>query len=41
MFFGATEVDVEFVEVLKECAERCSFGHLGKGVDVFWKHLPP
>ena len=35
MFFGATEVDVEFVEVFQERAERCSFGHLGEGIDVF------
>ena len=35
VFFGATEVDVEFVEVFQECAERCSFGHLGEGIDVF------
>ena len=32
---GATEVDVEFVEVFQERAERCSFGHLGEGIDVF------
>ena len=35
MFFGATEVDVEFVEVFQERAERCAFGHFGEGIDIF------
>ena len=39
MLFGATEVDVEFVEVLQEGAEGGAFGHLGEGVDILGEAL--
>ena len=39
MFFGAAEVDVEFVEVLKEDAEGGAFGHLGEGVHILGEAL--
>ena len=39
MFFGATEVDVEFVEVLQEGAEGGALRHLGEGVDILREAL--
>jgi len=39
MFFHATEVDVELVEVLQEGAEGGALGHLGKGVDILREAL--
>ena len=39
MFFGATEVDVEFVEVLKEGAEGGALRHLGEGVHILGEAL--
>lgn len=39
MLFFATEMDVEFVEVLKQGAEWRSFGHLGEGVHILGKAL--
>ena len=39
MCVKATEVDVEFVEVLYEGAEGGAFGHLGKGVDILGEAL--
>ena len=34
MLFFATEMDVEFVQVLKQGTKRRSFGHLGEGVHI-------
>ena len=39
MFLYTTEVDVEFVEVGQEGAERCALGHLGKGIDILGEAL--
>lgn len=39
MFFHATEVDVELVEVLQEGAEGGALGHLGKGVHILGETL--
>ena len=39
MFFGATEMNVEFMEVLQEGAEGGAFGHLGEGVDILGEAL--
>lgn len=37
MLLNTTEMNIEFVEVLKECAEWCAFCHLCKGVDILWE----
>lgn len=39
MFFHATEVDVELVEVLQKGAEGGALGHLGKGVHILGEAL--
>ena len=39
MLLESTEVNVEFVEVLKESTERCTLGHLGEGIDILREAL--
>ena len=39
MFFCSAEMDVEFMEMLEEGAERCTFSHFGKGIDIFREAL--
>ena len=39
MLFFATEMDVEFVEVLKQGAQGGAFGHLGEGVHILREAL--
>ena len=34
MFLYSTEMNVQLMEVLKQDAEGCAFGHLGKGVNI-------
>ena len=39
VFFESTEVDIQLMEVLKECTQRCALGHHGKGVDILRETL--
>lgn len=39
MLLNTTEVNIELMEVRKECAEWCAFCHLSKGVDILWEAL--
>ena len=39
MFLKSAEMNVKFVEVLQQCSEGGSFGHLGKSVDILRETL--
>lgn len=32
-----TEMHIQLVEMLQKSSQRCSFGHLSKGVDILWE----
>ena len=34
VLFHATEVDIQFMEMLQKGAKRCALGHLRKGIDI-------
>ena len=39
MLLYPTEMDIQFVQVLQQCSQRCTLGHLGKGVDILGEAL--
>ena len=39
MLFYSTEVNIQFMEVLKKSAERCTFGHFSKSIDILREAL--
>ena len=39
MLFYATEMDIQFMEVLQECSKRCTLSHLSKGIDILGEAL--
>ena len=39
MLLKPTEVDIQFMQMLKKGTERCAFSHLCKGIDVFREAL--
>ena len=39
MLFHSTEMNIQFVKVLQQSSKRCSFGHLRKGINIFWEAL--
>ena len=39
MLFHSPEMDIQFVQVLQQGAEGCTFGHLGEGIDILGEAL--
>ena len=39
MFLEAPEMNVQFMEVLQKGSERCTGGHLRKGIDILREAL--
>lgn len=39
MLLHATEMNIQFMQVLQQGSKGCSLGHLGKGVDILGEAL--
>ena len=39
MLFKSTEMNIQFMKVLKECTERCSLGHLCESIHILREAL--
>ena len=39
MLLEASEMNIEFMQVLQQCSKGCSLGHLSKGIDILWEAL--
>ena len=39
MLLYPTEMDIQLMQVLQQCSQGCTLGHLGKGVDILGETL--